>query len=81
MPEEGQRTYQLKHCGNNNKDKDNSLESLNDKNHQASSKKFRQVSLKMCLTKSAIKYLAFLSLRYYYFFNLFIQLMKNKAKF
>ena len=22
-PEEGQRTYQLKHCGNNNKDDDN----------------------------------------------------------
>ena len=31
-PEEGQRTYQPKRCGNNNKDEDNSL---NDKNHQA----------------------------------------------
>ena len=28
-PEEGQRTYQPKHCGNNNKDEDNSD---NDKN-------------------------------------------------
>ena len=36
-PEEGQRTYQPKHCRNNNKDKDNSLKTLNDKNHQASS--------------------------------------------
>ena len=42
-PEEGQKTYQLKHCGNNNKDEDNSLKTLNDKNHQASSKKFRQL--------------------------------------
>ena len=28
-PEEGRRTYQLKHCGNNNKDEDNSLKTLN----------------------------------------------------
>ena len=40
-PEEGRRTYQLKHCGNNNKDEDNSPKTLNDKNHQASSQKFR----------------------------------------
>ena len=39
-PEEGWRTYQLK-CGNNNKDKDNHLKILNDKNHQASTQKFR----------------------------------------
>ena len=31
-PEEGRRTYQLKHWGNNNKDEDNSLKTLNDKN-------------------------------------------------
>ena len=31
-PEEGRRTYQLKRCGNNNKDKDNSPKTLNDKN-------------------------------------------------
>ena len=30
-PEEGQRTYRLKRCGNNNKDEDNSLKTLNDK--------------------------------------------------
>ena len=42
-PEEGRRTYWLKCCGNNNKDEDNSLKTLNDKNHQASSQKFRQV--------------------------------------
>ena len=41
-PEEGRRTYQLKRCGNDNKDKDNSPKTLNDKNHQASSQKFKQ---------------------------------------
>ena len=30
--EEGRRTYQLKRCGNNNKDEDNSPKTLNDKN-------------------------------------------------
>ncbi len=30
-PEEGQRTYWPKRCGNNNKDEDNSLKNLNDK--------------------------------------------------
>ena len=29
-PEEGWRTYQLKRCGNNNKDKDNSPKNFND---------------------------------------------------
>ena len=42
-PEEGWRTYRPKHCGNNNKDEDNSLKTLNDKHHQASSLKFRQL--------------------------------------
>ena len=37
-PEEDQRSYQPKHCGNSYKDKDNCP-----KNHQASSKKFRQL--------------------------------------
>ena len=32
-----------KHCGNNNKDGDNSLKNLNDKNQQALSQKFRQL--------------------------------------
>ena len=31
-PEVGHRTYQLKRCGNNNKDEDNSMKTLNDKN-------------------------------------------------
>ena len=38
-PEEGWRTYRLKCCGNINNDKDKSPKTLNDKNHQASSKK------------------------------------------
>ena len=42
-PEEGQRTYQPKRCGNNNKDEDNSPKTLNDKNQQGSSQKFRQL--------------------------------------
>ena len=42
-PEEGRRTYRPKHQGNNNKDENNSLKTLNDKNHQASSQKFRQL--------------------------------------
>ena len=32
-PEEGRKTYRLKRCGNNNKDEDNSLKTLNDKNY------------------------------------------------
>ena len=43
-PEEGWRTYRPKCCGNNNKDEDNSPKTLNDKNHQASSQKFRQLN-------------------------------------
>ena len=39
------RTYWLKHYGNNNKDEDNSPKTLNDKNHQTSSQKFRQLIL------------------------------------
>ena len=42
-PEEGRRTYWPKHCGNNNKDEDNSPKTLNEKNHQALSQKFRQL--------------------------------------
>ena len=42
-PEEGRRPYRPKRCGNNNKDEDNSPKSLNDKNQQASSQKFRQL--------------------------------------
>ena len=42
-PEEGRRTYWPKRCGNNNKCEDNSPKTLNDKNRQASSQKFRQL--------------------------------------
>ena len=31
-PEEGQRTYRPKHCGNNNKDEDNSSKITNNNN-------------------------------------------------
>ena len=41
-PKEDRRTYQPKRFGNNNKDEDNRLKTFNDKNHQASSQKFRQ---------------------------------------
>ena len=43
-PEEGRRTYRPKRCENNNKDEDNSPKTLNDKNHQVSSQKFKLVS-------------------------------------
>ena len=43
IPEEGRRTYLPKRCGNINKDENNSPKTLNDKNHQASSQKFRQL--------------------------------------
>ena len=48
-PEEGRRTYRPKRCGNNNKDEDNSPKTLNDKNQQASSQKFRQLSMTISL--------------------------------
>ena len=64
LREEVRRTYQPKHCGNNNKDEDNSPKILNDKNQQASSQKFRQLifrliflcSLNFCLPLCGIKY-------------------------
>ena len=37
--------YRPKHCGNNNKDEDNSPKTLYDKNHQASSQKLRQLKI------------------------------------
>ena len=42
-PEEGRRTYRSKRWGNNDKDEDNCPKTLNDKNHEASSQKFRQL--------------------------------------
>ena len=47
-PEEGRRTYQPKRCENNNKDEDNRLKTLDDKNHQASSQNFKQL-INQCL--------------------------------
>ncbi len=44
---EGRRTYRPKRCGNNNKDETNSQKILNDKNHQASSQKFRQLKTQL----------------------------------
>ena len=41
--EEGRRTYRPKRCGNNHKDEDNCPKTLNDKNHQTPSQKFRQL--------------------------------------
>ena len=43
--EEGRRTYRPKRCGNNNKCEDNSPKTLNDKNYQASSQKYRQIRI------------------------------------
>ncbi len=48
-PEEGWRTYRPKRCGNNNKDEDNSPKTLNDKNHQTSSQKFRQLKTEIVI--------------------------------
>ena len=42
-PEDGRRIQQLKRSEKNNKDEDNSPKTLTDKNHQASSQKFRQL--------------------------------------
>ena len=44
-PEEGRMTYRPKRCSNNNKDKDNSPKTPNNKNHQALFQKFRQLIL------------------------------------
>ena len=45
--EEGRRTYQLKCCEYNNKDEDNSPKTLNNKNQQALSHKFRQLIINL----------------------------------
>ena len=52
-PEEGRRTYRPKHCGNNNKDEDNSPKTLNEKNQLASSQKFKQLKEKQDNIKKA----------------------------
>ena len=45
---EGQMIYQPKRFEYNNKDEDDNLKTLNDKNHQASSQKFRLLMRKHC---------------------------------
>ena len=42
-PEEGRRTYWPKHCGNNNKDEDNSPKTLNDKKQVICLKVFNDI--------------------------------------
>ena len=42
--EEGRSTHGPKRCEYNHKDEGNSLETLNDRNHQASPRKFRQLT-------------------------------------
>ena len=54
-PEEGQRTYRLKHCEYNNKDKDNSLKTWKGKNHQALSQIFRLLISTYWLMGKALK--------------------------
>ena len=44
-PEEGRRMHRPKCCEYNNKDRDNSLDTLKDKNYQASSQKFRKIAV------------------------------------
>ena len=48
---QGRGIYRPKRCGNNNKD--NNPKILNDKNHQASSQKFRQLKPKTSLQNSS----------------------------
>ena len=45
-PEEGRRTYRSKRCEYNHQDEDDCPKTLNDKNPQALSQKFRQLKLK-----------------------------------
>ena len=52
--EEGRRTHQPKRSGNNNKDEDNSLKTLNYKNQQALSQKFRQLISSKVIVKDQI---------------------------
>ena len=53
-PEECRRKHRPKRCEYNNKDEDNSTKTLNDKNHQASSPKFRQLTLKLVEIRTSI---------------------------
>ena len=47
IPEEGRRAYQPKCCTDNNEDEDNSPNTADNTNHQASSQTFREKSISM----------------------------------
>ena len=51
----GRRTYRTKRSGNKNKDEDDSPKKLNDKNHQASSPKSRQLKPRPLVTPTKRK--------------------------
>ena len=53
-PEEGRRIFRLKRPANNNKDKDNSPKTFNDKNPQASSQIFRELFVPLTVCKQMI---------------------------
>ena len=53
-PDECRRTYRSKRCENNIKNEDNSPKTLNDKNQQASSQKFRQLRAYIISSKNAL---------------------------
>ena len=61
--EEDRRKYRPKRFGNNDKDKDNSPKTLNDKNHQASSQKFGQLKMKTIVQKLLMMNITKLRLR------------------
>ena len=54
---EGRRAHQPKHCKHNNEGEGNSSNILNDKNHQALSQKYRQISLYFTIDSSQNKLL------------------------
>ena len=59
---EGQKMYQSKHFEYNNKDEDNSLNTLNDKNLEVSSQKFRQIIYLNQIKKAKLnKYIFFIN--------------------
>ena len=65
------RTYRPKRCGNNNKDEDNSPKTLNDKNQQTSSQKFRQRKI-FCFKFSFILFFFLFSFDKFCYFSHFI---------
>ena len=72
-PEEDRKTYRPKHCRNNKKDDDNSLKTLNDKNYQASSQKFRQLKILFSLIQLFLLFFLFI-LIFFFFLKIFSEL-------